>query len=336
MKRLLLLLAVLALTSPARAPAARAEVPEVRIARQFSMDYLQLNVLTHEHLIEKHAAALGIPEVKVSAYKFNGPAAMNDALLSDSIDVVSGSPQGMLMIWSRTRGTPMEVRAVSALATLPYLLNTNNPDIKTVDDLAKCKKISVPSVKVSAQAVTVEKAAANAYGIKNFGRYDQYTVSMSPPDSTLALLGHTGEVDCNFAVPPYIQHQLQNPSIHTVLNSYDVWGKPNTFTTAYMTSKFRAKNPVLFKAIFEALKEATDRVNADPATAARYWIEDGESKLPQDFVQSVATAPGTRWTMVPEGTLDVASFMADTGVLKVKPTSWKDYFFPEAYELPGS
>ncbi len=331
LKRLLLLLATLTLGATARA-----EVPEVRIARQFSMGYLQLNVLEHEKLIQKHAALLGIPEVKVTAYKFNGPAAMNDALLSDSIDVVSGSPQGMLTIWSRTRGTPSEIRALSALATLPFMLNTNNPDIKTVDDLAKCNKIAVPSVKVSAQAVSIQKAAATAYGMKDFARYDQYTVSMSPPDSTLALLSGTSEVACNFAVPPYLQQQLQNASIHTVLNSFDVWGKPNTFTTVYMSSKFRAKNPILFKAIYNALQEATARVNAEPATAARYWIEDGESKLPLDFVTSVATAPGTRWTMTPEGTEDVASFMYDIGTLKAKPGSWKDYFFPEAYDLSGS
>lgn len=329
MKRLLLLLATLT-------TAAHAEVPEVRIARQFSMGYLQLNVLEHEKLIQKHAAELGIPEVKVTAYKFNGPAAMNDALLSDSIDVVSGSPQGMLTIWSRTRGSPREVRALSALATLPYVLNTNDPTIKTIDDLARCKKIAVPSVKVSAQAVTIQKAAANAYGIKEFARYDDYTISMSPPDSTIALLSGTAEIACNFAVPPYMQQQLEHPAIHTVLNSFDVWGGPNTFTTVYMSTKFRTKNPVLFKAIYAALQEATARVNADPETAARYWIEDGESKLPLAFVKSVATAPGTTWTMAPQGTEAVAAFMNAVGSIKVKPASWKDYFFPEAYDLNGS
>jgi len=328
-KRLLLLLLTLSAT-------AHAEVPEVRIARQFSMGYLQLNVMDHEKLIQKHAALLGIPEVKVSAYKFNGPAAMNDALLSDSVDLVSGSPQGLLTIWSRTRGSANEVRALSALVTLPYVLNTNDPDIKTVADLAKCHKIAVPAVRVSAQAVSVQKAAANAYGIKEFGRYDEYAISMSPPDSTIALLSGSAEVKCNFAVPPYMQQQLQNPSIHTVLNSYDVWGGPNTFTTAYMSTKFRTKNPVLFKAIFNALKEATDRVNADPETAARYWIEDGESKLSPDFVKSVATAPGTTWTQEPQGTEAVADFMYQTGALKAKPASWKDFFFPEAHDLKGS
>ena len=330
MKRLLvLLLATLATT-------AHAEVPEVRIARQFSMGYLQLNVMEHEKLIQKHAAELGIPEVKVTSYKFNGPAAMNDALLSDSIDVVSGSPQGLLTIWSRTRGTANEVRAVSALVTLPFALNTNDPTIKGIDDLARCKKIAVPSVKVSAQAVTIQAAAAKAYGIKDYARYDQYTVSMSPPDSTVALLSGTAEVACNFAVPPYLQQQLQSPSIHTVLNSFDVWGGPNTFTTVYMSSKFRTKNPVLFKAIYAALEEATARVTADPETAARYWIEDGDSRLPLDFVKSIATAPGTNWTMTPQSTEAIAAFMNEVGSIKVKPASWKDYFFPEAHGLNGS
>jgi NitT/TauT family transport system substrate-binding protein len=315
---------------------ARAEVPEVRIARQFSMGYLQLNVLDHEKLIQKHAAAMGIPEVKVTTFKFNGPAAMNDALLSDSIDIVSGSPQGMLTIWSRTRGSAGEVRAISALATLPYSLNTNDPEIKTIDDLAKCKKIAVPSVKVSAQAVTIEYAAAKAYGIKDFARYDGYTISMSPPDSTIALLSGSTDIECNFAVPPFMQQQLESPKIHSVLSSFDVWGGPNSFTTAYMSSRFRAKNPVLFKAIYAALEEATARVNADPATAARYWIEDGDSKLSLDFVKSVATAPGTVWTMAPQGTEAVAAFMNQIGTIKVKPASWKDYFFPEAYGLDGS
>jgi NitT/TauT family transport system substrate-binding protein len=74
---------------------ARAQVPEVRFARQYSMGYLQFNMLEHEHLIEKHAAALGIPEVKVSGVRFNGPSMMNDALLSDTVDIVGGSPNGM-------------------------------------------------------------------------------------------------------------------------------------------------------------------------------------------------------------------------------------------------
>ena len=40
--------------------------------------------------------------------------------------------------------------------------------------------------------------------------------------------------------------------------------------------------------------------------------------------------------MTPESTLKQAEFMVDVGTIKVKPKSWKEYFFPEAYGLSGS
>src|SRR4029079_227450 len=40
---------------------ATAQAQEIRLAQQFSMGYLQLNVMQHQKLIEKHAATLGIP-----------------------------------------------------------------------------------------------------------------------------------------------------------------------------------------------------------------------------------------------------------------------------------
>jgi len=43
--------------------AAPASAQELRIARQFSMGYLQFNVMEHEKLLEKHAAALGLKDV---------------------------------------------------------------------------------------------------------------------------------------------------------------------------------------------------------------------------------------------------------------------------------
>ena len=58
------------------------------MARQYSMGYLQLNVIDHEKLIQKHAAALGIPDVKVTLLRMNGPTAMNDGLLRVRVDLV--------------------------------------------------------------------------------------------------------------------------------------------------------------------------------------------------------------------------------------------------------
>ncbi|MDR3538961.1 MAG: ABC transporter substrate-binding protein [Acetobacteraceae bacterium] len=321
---------------PGWQPQARAEVPEVRIARQFSMGYLQFNVIEHEKLIQKHAALLGIPEVKVTAFRFNGPAAMNDALLSDSVDIVGGSPHGMFTLWSRARGTAQEVRAISALVTLPFAITSSDPEIRTIADLGRCRKIPVPSVKVSSPAVAVEMAAAQLFGIKDYAHFDAATVTMSPADATVALLTGSGDVNCVVALPPYLQQQLEHPNIHVVANSYDLMGGQTTFTVAYTSKRFHDRDPKLYQAVYDALAEATDFVNQDVRRASQYWIEDSGSKLSVDFVAAAGGGRDVHWTMVPEATMRGAAFMADVGTIKVRPQSWKDYFFPEAYGLPGS
>ena len=315
---------------------AQAEVPEVRIARQFSMGYLQFNVIEHEKLIQKHAAALGIPEVKVSGVRFNGPAAMNDALLSDTVDIVGGSPNGMFTLWAKARGTPQEVRAITALVTLPYVITSNDPAIKTLADLEKCEKIPVPSVKVSSPAVMVQQAAARLYGIKDFNRFDSKTITMSAADATIALLTGSSGVNCSVALPPFMQQQLEHPNIHVVANSFDLAGGPTTYTLAYTSKQFHDRNPKLYQAVYEALVEATELVRKDIRTAAGYWIEDSNSKLTVDFVAAAGSGPDTEWTTVPRDTMKAAAFMAEVGTIKVLPKSWKDYFFPEAYGLDGS
>ena len=68
-----------------------AQTAEIKLARQFSMGYLQLNVMEHQQLIEKHAKALGLSDVKVSWFTFNGPAAVNDALISGNIQPARGA-----------------------------------------------------------------------------------------------------------------------------------------------------------------------------------------------------------------------------------------------------
>src|SRR3982751_7133267 len=100
MKRLFAVLSVIALAS-SFAGTARAQ--EIRIARQFSMGYLQFNVMEHEKLLEKHATALGLKDVKIVWATFNGPDAMNNALISDSVDIVAGGVPGLLTLWERTR-----------------------------------------------------------------------------------------------------------------------------------------------------------------------------------------------------------------------------------------
>jgi NitT/TauT family transport system substrate-binding protein len=309
---------------------------EVRIARQFSMGYLQFNVMEHEKLLEKHAGALGLKDVKIAWTTFNGPDAMNNALISDSIDIVAGGVPGLVTLWARTRGTANEVKGISALSSQPFLMNTRSEHIKSLADLKDTDRIAVPAVKVSVQAVALQMAAAKMYGQANYGKLDPLTVSMSPPDATIALLAGSGEINNVFSVPPFQQQQLEKPGIRTVLNSFDIMDGPHTFTVAWTSTRFRDKNPALYKALIAALKEATDIVDKDRKKAAGYWIEDVKSKLPLDKVTAVISGPQVRWTMTPENATKFANFMASVGSIKEAPKSWKDMFFPEVHELSGS
>ena len=313
-----------------------ASAQEIRIARQFSMGYLQFNVMEHEKLLEKHAAALGLKDVKIAWSIFNGPDAMNNALISDSIDIVAGGTPGLVTLWARTRGTANEVKGISALSSQPIYLNTRSENIKSLADLKDSDRIAVPAVKVSLQAVLLQMAAAKLHGAANYGKYDPLTVSMSPPDATIALMSGTAEITCVFSVPPFQQQQLEKPGIHTILNSFDVMDGPSTFTVAWTSARFRDKNPVLYKALIAALKEATGIVDKDRKKAAAYWIEDVKSKLPLDKVTAVISGPQVRWTMAPENTMKFANFMASVGSIKEAPKSWKDMFFPEVHDLGGS
>src|SRR4030095_11714080 len=206
-----------------------ARAAEIRRAQQSSMCYLQFNVMKRDKLIEKYAGQRGMKDFKVSWQRFNGPAAMNEALLSGSTDIVAGGVPGLITLWDKTQGTSFEVKGICALSSQPFLLNTSNAAIRSIKDFSERDRIAVPSVKVSVQAVVLQMAAAAAFGEENFAKLDNLTVSMSPPDATIALLTGSGNITTVFSVPPFQFQQLERDNIHTVLSSFEVLG-PHTFT----------------------------------------------------------------------------------------------------------
>jgi NitT/TauT family transport system substrate-binding protein len=331
------ILGLLALALPALAPApARAEATELRLAKQFSMGYVQLNIIEHRQLIEKHAKALGLGDIKVSWATFSGPDAVNTALIGGSVDIVSGGVPGLVTLWAKTKGTDQEVDGISALSSQPFLLNTRNPDIRTIRDFTEASRIALPAIKVSVQAVTLEMAAAKEWGKADYARLDPLTVALPPPDATIGLISGGSAFDSVFSVPPFQNQQLATPGIHTVLNSFDVMGGSHSFTVAWTSKKFHDRNPKLYRALLDALQEATEILNADKRAAAELWIEDSKSKLPLDMVAGILAGPQVSWTLTPEHTMQYADFMYEVGSVKQKPARWQDLFFPEIAALPGS
>jgi hypothetical protein len=105
-----------------QADRARAEANTIRVAKQFGIAYMQFMVMEDQKMIEKHAKAAGLGDVKAEFNQFRSSDVMNDALLSGSVDFVCLGIPGIITIWSKTKGTPIEVRAASGLNVSPLIL----------------------------------------------------------------------------------------------------------------------------------------------------------------------------------------------------------------------
>ena len=317
---------------------ARAEVSEIRIAQQYGINYLPLMVMEDRHLIEAEARRSGLGELTVTWSKMSSGAAMNDALLSGSLDIASGGVGPIVTLWAKTSTLPpdQQVKAIAALDSMPVVLNTRNPRIKSVEDFTDDDKIALPAVKVSIQAVTLQMAAAKAFGDVNYAKLDPITVSMSHPDGMVALLNPRSEVDSHFTGPPFSELEAKQPGIHTVVHSYKLLGGMTTSTLAWATSRFHDRNPKVYQAFLAALKDAVDIIDKDKRGAAALYLRMTKSKESLETMESILSDPDVEYTLTPMKVLDYATFMHKVGSIKVQPRSWADMFFPEIHDLKGS
>ncbi len=332
--RLISLFFVAIVTLAGMAGNASAEASEVRIALQFGIGYLPLTVMQHDKLIEKHLKASGLDNTKVVWSKTGAGSAMNDALLAGQLDFASGGIPPFLLLWGKTRDN-LDVRGVGALCSMPNFLNTSNPNIKSVKDFTDKDRIAVAGAGSSVQTVYLQMAVAKAYGDAHYNKLNPIMVKLSHPDGMVALLsGQT--IDAQFTSPPFQYEELEHPGIHKVLSSYDVMEGSNSFLMMWGTGKFRKENPKTYQAVFDAFKEATESINQDKKRAAEIYVESVNGKASLDSILKMLNDPEIKYTLAPEGIMQFVQFMNKVGTLKSKAASWKDLFFPEVYNLPGS
>ena len=311
----------------------RAETSEIKIAPSYGIAYLPLVVMEQNRLLEKHAKAAGLGEIKVNWVTISGGAGMNDALLSGSVDFVSGGIPPFALLWEKARGA---VKGVAALSAMPIFLNTRNPGVKTIRDFTPASRIALPAVKSSAQAMFLQMAAEQAFGEGNFSRLDALTISMAHPEATALLLSGRGEIDSTFSSPPFQYQQLEHAGVRTVLNSYDVLGGPATLFMLWTTAKFHDANPKTYAALLAALEEADAFIAKDRRAAAELYLQKSRDKTPLENILKMLNDPQTQFVVAPQSVMKTVLFMQKTGTLKTRPESWKDLFFSEIHGLPGS
>lgn len=314
--------------------AAQAE-GRLRIAEQFGIVYLLLNVAQEQKLIEKHGKAQG-QEIQVEFVRLSGGGAVNDALLSGQIDIAGAGVGPLLTIWDRTSGK-QNVRGVASLGNFPYYLVSNNPAVKTIADFGDKDRIALPAVGVSVQSRVLQLASAKLWGDAQFNKLDKLQVAVPHPEATAALIKGGTEINAHFGNPPFQNQSLAaNPNVHIVLKSYDVLGGPSSATVLYATEKFRAENPKTYRAFIAALDEAAKYIAANPEGAADIFQRTGQGNIDRALLLSIIKSPEVQFKLAPQNTLSLAQFMHRIGAIKNKPNAAKDYFFDDAHNAAGS
>jgi len=320
---------MLAVAQPARAEGG------IRIAEQFGVVYLMLNVVRDQHLIEQEGRKAGL-DIKVDWVRLSGGAAVNDALLSGAVDIAGAGVGPLLTVWDRTHGH-QNVRGVASLGNLPYYLVSTDPAVKTIADFTGKDRIAVPAVGVSVQSRVLQYAAAKQWGDKQFDRLDKLTQAIPHPDAAAALIANSSVITAHFSNPPFQQQELTaNPKAHIVLDSYDVLGGPSSATVLYTTEKFRNENPKTYHAFVAALTDAAHLIATDPEKAADIYIRVNESKIDRSQLLKILRDPLVQFKTAPQNTLGLAQFMYRTGAIRNEPKSWRDYFFDDPATAGGS
>lgn len=301
------------------------EVPEVKIALQPGLAYTAQMIMQERKLVEKYLKEAGLEDTKVTYVTFGSGAAMNDAILSGAAHFGTSGVPPVMSLWSKALGTRNEVRACTAIIAEPILMLTRDPSLKAIKDISDKDKISVPSVKVSLQAVLLQMAASQIYGDKNYEKLDKQTVSFSHPDGLAAVLSGS-EIASIMTGAPYVAIGLEK-GLRPIYNSYDVLGKHGTTALLWSGKAFHDTSPKTFHAVMKAFTEANELIKNDPKTTAQIYLRVGKEKFTPEFIEKNLRDPEISFRSTPNGIQPYLDFMRKVGTVK-QNANWKELFFP--------
>ena len=309
--------------------AAQAQTP-VKIGIGFGVGFLPMFIADEMKLVEKYAKTEGL-DVTASYQRFSGSAAMQDAVLSGSVDVGVYGVAAMLIAWDKARNSPQQIFGVAGVNSSPLVLVANKPDAKSLDDLGPGDKIAMPAL-VSPQMYALQMLAEKRYGKGQQDKLKPQIVALPHPESVNAMLSGGTEVKAYFSAPPFTQLVLDSGKARVIATSEDAFGGRSTFLAAGATKKYLEANPKMAGVLIKAIDEASALIRRDPATAARIYLKVEPSKLIDEArVEAMLKTMPDDFGTAAHGVQTLADFMGRIGALKNVPAKWQDVFVPAAH-----
>lgn len=300
----------------------------VRISKGFGLLYLPLLVMEKRFLFERHAAKHGLSGVSVDWALLDGGNSVNDAMMAGTLDFAGVGAPGFIELWARARGIPnVEVIGISGLSTTSLSLNTNRPQIASLNDFTPADRIAVPGIRTSLSAVVLQMVASRLLGPARFAHLDSLTVNMPHRQAMQALIARDGEISAHFASPPFSTLELREPGIHGVVNSLDVLG-PMTLDVVFAPKRLIDAEPALAAAFLGALDEANRMIEQDRRAAAALYAATSGVHVSSDDVMQMLSVPQTHFSIQPSQLMDYVDFLHAVGTIKAKPRTWSEMFTP--------
>ena len=288
-------------------------------------------IMDQLELVQKQAGKAGLEDLKVSWQRFSDGPGMNEALISGNLDIANGGLTSLIVLWDKSKGAYL---GLSALSSMPAVLMTRDPGIRSVKDFRDTDRIALVS-RVSVQAIILRMLAAQAFGADQFARLDHLTVPLPHPDATGAMLSGRTEITAHFTAAPYYQQETA-AGLHRVLDSYPVLGGPATYSVVWAAKKFIERNPRTTHVVLAAIDEATEIIESDPKRAAATFIKADNSSIDVAKVEQMIRDSDNVFTTTPQNVMKFVKFMTDTGTVTQPAHSWKDLFSSLIANRPGS
>jgi NitT/TauT family transport system substrate-binding protein len=308
----------------------------VSIASTIGLAQFPGRIASDLHLIEKRAAALGVPNLKVNYQAVTSGGVVSDLFLSGHADIGIGGNVPMFNLWSKTHG---RVKGMMALSQGDMFLISCDPRIKTIRDYSSTDRIAMTDLKSTTYAMMLQMEAAKVFGWDNRNKFGQISVAMSDPDGMGAILSCRTDVKSQMTILPHSTIELDSGKGHEVFGSEELLGHPYSFDAAFTTQDFHRKNPKVYQAVTEGLTDAVDYIDRNPEKAADMYMKSQPFPGKRDMLVKLIkgeTKDHFSYTATPNSTQDFMEFMAKAGMIPAASKSWKDVWFDNVWSLPGT
>lgn len=275
----------------------------VRLAQQYGLHYAPVYVMERLGILEKY-----LPGATLEWRSLGGGSAMNEALISGTLDVAFMGIPPVLIAWDK--GATYKIAA--GICVPPSELMVKGDSIKSIADLTEKDKIAVPSIG-SIQHIMLAIAAERELG--NSHALDNNLVAMANPDAYAALISGT-EVVGHFASMPYIDKELQD-GMTSILTAKQAFADQASILC--VATEAIHGNEAVYNGLMAALEEAIALINEQGEEVLNI-IAEVEKITPEQALQYL-NWEGTIYSTELYGVQGLADFMVANEFIKTQLNS---------------